>query len=72
MLMLDLRLQAETPGVTHFGAYHRPPDGHFFQFHPNANCGSVMIVLNNVVALQVNPAYSLLLIAAFFIFKSDT
>ena len=21
--------QAETPGVTHFGAYHRPPDGHF-------------------------------------------
>ena len=29
MLMLDLWLQAETPGVTHFGAYHRPPDGHF-------------------------------------------
>ena len=28
MLMLDLLLQAETPGVTHFGAYHRPPDGH--------------------------------------------
>ena len=27
MLMLDLWLQAETPGVTHFGAYHRPPDG---------------------------------------------
>ena len=23
--------QAETPGVTHFGAYHRPPDGHFCQ-----------------------------------------
>ena len=21
---------AETPGVTHFGAYHRPPDGNFF------------------------------------------
>ena len=30
MLMLDLWLQAETPGVTHFGAYHCPPDGHFF------------------------------------------
>ena len=29
MLMLDLRPQAKTPGVTHFGAYHRPPDGHF-------------------------------------------
>ena len=29
MLMLDLWLQAETPGVTHFGAYHRPPDGDF-------------------------------------------
>ena len=29
MLMLDLWLQAETPGVSHFGAYHRPPDGHF-------------------------------------------
>ena len=28
--MLDLWLQAETPGVTHFGAYHRPPDGHFW------------------------------------------
>ena len=26
MLMLDLWLQAETPGVTHFGAYHRPPE----------------------------------------------
>ena len=23
-------LQAETPGGTHFGTYHRPPDGHFF------------------------------------------
>ena len=22
--------QAETPGNTHFGAYQRPPDGHFF------------------------------------------
>ena len=29
MLMLYLWLQAEIPGVTHFGAYHRPPDGHF-------------------------------------------
>ena len=27
--MLDLWPQAETPGVTHFGAYHRLPDGHF-------------------------------------------
>ena len=32
MLMLDLWLQAETPGVTHFGAYIRPPDGHFLLF----------------------------------------
>ena len=29
MLMLDLWLQAETIGVTYFGAYNRPPDGHF-------------------------------------------
>ena len=29
MLMLDLWPRAETPGATHFGAYHRPPDGHF-------------------------------------------
>ena len=34
MLMLDLWAQAETPGVTHFGAYHRPPDGHFLTFPP--------------------------------------
>ena len=27
--MLMLMPQAETPGVTHFGAYHRPPDVHF-------------------------------------------
>ena len=27
MLMLDLWPQAETPGVSHFGAYHRSPDG---------------------------------------------
>ena len=33
ILMLDLWPQAETPGVTYFGAYHRPPDGHFFQKH---------------------------------------
>ena len=25
----DQWLQTETPGVTHFGAYIRPPDGHF-------------------------------------------
>ena len=31
MLMLDLWLQAETTGVAHFGAYNRPPDGHFFR-----------------------------------------
>ena len=30
MLMLDLWLQAETPGVSHFGAYHRPSDGYVF------------------------------------------
>ena len=30
--MLDLWPQAETPGVSHFGAYHRPPDGHFSTF----------------------------------------
>ena len=28
----DQWLQTETPGVTHFGAYNRPPDGHFFFF----------------------------------------
>ena len=33
MLMLDLWPQAETPGVTHFGAYHRPLDGHFFNLY---------------------------------------
>ena len=32
MLMLDLWPQAETPGVPHFGAYHRPLDGHFLTF----------------------------------------
>ena len=31
MLMLMLWPLAVTPGVTHFGAYHRPPDGHFYQ-----------------------------------------
>ena len=31
MLMLDPLPQAETPGVTHFRAYHRPPDGHFLK-----------------------------------------
>ena len=27
-----LRPLAVTPGVTHFGAYHRPPDGHFLLY----------------------------------------
>ena len=31
MLMLDLWLQAQTPGVTHFRAYHRSPEGNFCQ-----------------------------------------
>ena len=31
-LMLMLRPLAVTPGVTHFGAYHRPPDGHFLLY----------------------------------------
>ena len=31
MLMLDIWLQAETPGVTHFGAYNCSPDGHFLK-----------------------------------------
>ena len=26
---------AVTPGVKHFGAYHRPPDGHFYYDHPS-------------------------------------
>ena len=29
MLMLDIWPQAETPGLTHFGAYHRHLDGNF-------------------------------------------
>ena len=33
MMMLDLWPQAETPGVTHFGAYHRHPDGHFLHLN---------------------------------------
>ena len=38
MLMLDLWPQAETPGITHFRAYHRPTDGHFSSFiHPIDN-----------------------------------
>ena len=28
-LMLMLLPLVVTPGVTHFGAYHRPPGGHF-------------------------------------------
>ena len=35
MLMLDLWPPAETPGVTHFGAYHRPPDGNFYNIVGN-------------------------------------
>ena len=35
MLMLDIWPQAETAGVTHFGAYHRPPDGHFWPCPPH-------------------------------------
>ena len=31
MLIYDLWLQAQTPGVTHFRAYHRPPEGNFCQ-----------------------------------------
>ena len=23
----------KTPGVTYFGAYHRPPDGHFYHYY---------------------------------------
>ena len=33
LMMLDLWPQAETQGVTHFGAYHRPPDGQFSMFY---------------------------------------
>ena len=37
MLMLDLWLQAQTPGVTHFRAYHRPPEGNFCQGKTDQN-----------------------------------
>ena len=30
MTNVNIWLQAETNGVTHFGAYNRPQDGHFF------------------------------------------
>ena len=33
----DQWLRTETPGVTHFGAYIRPPDVHFFQFDQSVN-----------------------------------
>ena len=42
--------QSVTPGVIHFGAYHRPPDGHFFpiigQYSVKllAESGSLMVV----------------------------
>ena len=38
MLMLDLWLQLETPGVTHFGVYHRPLDGHFLSNCSGQQC----------------------------------
>ena len=31
--MLMLWSQAVTPGLTHFGAHHRPPDSHFCRSH---------------------------------------
>ena len=46
MLMPDLWPQAETPGVTHFGAYHRPSDGHFFLYF----CQIFQIANNSVFA----------------------
>ena len=30
MTLMMIWQLAVTPGVKHFGAYHRPPDGHFF------------------------------------------
>ena len=46
----DQWLQTETPGVTHFGAYNRPPDGHFFKMIPYLGpgpriCGSMVAAL---------------------------
>ena len=58
MLMLDLWPQAETPGVTHFGAYHRPLDGYFFIhwrlwnwsiFFLNANTDGQILLQNHHV-----------------------
>ena len=37
MLMLDLWLQAQTPGVTHFRAYHRPLEGNLCQGKTDQN-----------------------------------
>ena len=62
MLMLDLIPQAETPGVTHFGAYHRPPDGHFF-LRPlcSANLGDGLCVflpllhISSLAAFLIRP-----------------
>ena len=40
LLMLNVDVDADivtlavAPGVTHFGAYHRPSDGHFFLTGP--------------------------------------
>ena len=43
ILMLDLWLQAETTGVTHFGAYYRPRDGHFFTDDDNISTDANII-----------------------------
>ena len=45
MLMLDLWLQAQTPGVTHFRAYHRPPEGNFCQGKTDQNHSQTTHVL---------------------------
>ena len=42
--ILVLGPQAETPGVTHFGAYHRPPDGHFYNQSFTTSLRSCMFV----------------------------
>ena len=61
MLMLDLWPQADTPGVTHFGAYHRPPDCHFYFFFPFiffAPSLMSILILVVVVGVGVAPAFS--------------
>ena len=58
MLMLDLWPQAETPGVAHFGAYHRPPDGHFLNVAgldvSYLNVASINVSFLNVASLNVS------------------